>query len=167
MCSDSYLGEASAEFEEFLNWMGTKVDLAGWPSYAGELDTRDNRHGQYSIFATFKDTEIMFHVSTYIPHGENGSIQESLRKKILGHDLVTLVYLEGMNDTFHPPCLTSESPQAFGVVRPAGKTADGKEQFRLAFAARSGVPQFGPPVPCPAVFTKDQYFHDFLLTKRA
>lgn len=45
------------------------------------------------------------------------------------------------------------------VVQPEG------DNFRVAIANKFGVRPFGPPLPSPAVFTKDQ-LGEFLLTKR-
>jgi hypothetical protein len=39
--------------------------------------------------------------------------------------------------------------------------------YMLSVCSRKGVPQFGPPIPNPPIFARNEYFRDFLLTKRA
>ena len=60
----------SKEFDELLDMLGEMVVLEGWEKYDGGLDT--SKHGGatsgiYSRFTKFREYEIMFHVSTYIP----------------------------------------------------------------------------------------------------
>ena len=52
-------------------------------------------------------------------------------------------------------------PRAFADV-----CAFGAEGYKLAVCSRKGVPQFGPPIPNPPTFKHNEYFRDFLLTKR-
>lgn len=69
----------------------------------------------------------------------------------------------------YPPPKFS-SPLASGGSRGHGRlliydaSADG---YKLAVCSRKGVPQFGPPIPNPPTFKHNEYFRDFLLTKRA
>lgn len=86
-----YADDESPEFEDFLQILGRKITLKGWPEYRGGLnvtgtyfilstDTRltslvdvmfstpaDDSTGKHSIYTTWRDYEIMFHVSTYLP----------------------------------------------------------------------------------------------------
>jgi hypothetical protein len=39
--------------------------------------------------------------------------------------------------------------------------------YRLSVSSKDGVPPFGPEVPEPAIFDKDDVFRDFLLCKRS
>jgi len=41
----------------------------------------------------------------------------------------------------------------------------GKKGYRFACCARTGVPQFRPPIPSPPIFESGHYFREFLLTK--
>ena len=157
-----HTGTGSAEFESFLNFLGEKVRLQGWSNYRGDLDVKQNSNGEYSIYTKLRDCEIMFHVATYLPYDEMDP-QQIPRKKYIGNDLVTIVYLEGGN--FQPPCVSGDFLHLFIVVQPC-RGPEGEECFKVALCTRTGVPQFGPPLPCPPIFKKDQYFREFLLTKR-
>ena len=44
--------EASPGYLQFLEWIGQKITLEGWPSYAGGLDTKRNTTGTHTIWCT-------------------------------------------------------------------------------------------------------------------
>ena len=54
------------------------VTLRGWPHYRAGLDVRDDTTGTQSVYTTFLDYEVMFHVSTMLPLGE-GAEQQARR----------------------------------------------------------------------------------------
>jgi RAP1 GTPase activating protein 1 len=58
----------SADFEEFLEFLGDKVPLVGWSKFRGglQVDAAANT-GSHSLYTNFHDFEVMFHVSTYLP----------------------------------------------------------------------------------------------------
>jgi RAP1 GTPase activating protein 1 len=87
----------SPKFEEFLQFLGEKVELKGFQHYAGELDTMNDYNGTHSIYTHWVDFEIMFHVSTYMPLAlvEDEPSQQILsRKRFIGTDSDTfnLIY---------------------------------------------------------------------------
>lgn len=154
--------ESSEAFDRFLELLGDKVTLEGWKGYRGDLDVNQNKNGEYSVYTKLhNEIEVMFHVSTYLPYDAYDP-QQIPRKKYIGNDLVTIVFLEG--DSFHPPCVSGDFLHVFGVVQPC-KTEDGEDGYKLAVCSRKGVPQFGPPIPNPPTFKHNEYFRDFLLTK--
>lgn len=59
---------SSSLFEEFLQILGDKVRLKGFDKYKGGLDTVHDLTGLYSIYTNWRGIEIMFHVSTLLPH---------------------------------------------------------------------------------------------------
>ena len=66
---DMYNNETGSEaFEEFLQTLGQKVTMRGFTKYRAQLDNKTNTTGEYSIYTEHQGTEIMFHVSTYLPH---------------------------------------------------------------------------------------------------
>ncbi|ELR19059.1 GTPase activating Rap/RanGAP domainlike 3, putative [Acanthamoeba castellanii str. Neff] len=133
--------ESSEAFDRFLELLGDKVTLEGWKGYRGDLDVNQNKNGEYSVYTKLhNEIEVMFHVSTYLPYDAYDP-QQIPRKKYIGNDLVTIVFLY--------PC----------------KTEDGEDGYKLAVCSRKGVPQFGPPIPNPPTFKHNEYFRDFLLTK--
>lgn len=51
--------DESPDFQEFLQFIGTKVKLEGFTGYNGGLDVKTNTTGTYSIFSHVQDYEIM------------------------------------------------------------------------------------------------------------
>ena len=47
------LVDGSAKWEEFLEFLGTKVQLQGWQGFSGGLDTHHNTTGEHTIFASW------------------------------------------------------------------------------------------------------------------
>ena len=153
----------SEEFEEFLQLLGDTIELKGWEGFKGDLDVKNNMTGTKSLFTTFRKTDIMFHVSTYLPHSVDDE-QQIARKRCIGNDLSTIIYLEE-GAVFKPPCVSGDFLHIFAAVQPA-TTKEGKPGYRVAFSSRDGVPSYGPIIPKPAIFgSEGGYLRDFLLTK--
>ncbi|CAG8543967.1 9014_t:CDS:2, partial [Racocetra persica] len=86
---------ASPEYERFLNLLGNKIELLGWQRFGGGLDTKTGGSGKYSIYdsGTWKDFEIMYHVSTMLPF-EDKNKHQITRKRHLGN--VEIMCKEGV-----------------------------------------------------------------------
>lgn len=153
----------SEAHDSFLQVLGDRVKLQGYKGYRGDLDVTDNRTGLESVVCNFGNLELMFHVSTLLPFSP-GDPQQIPRKKFIGNDLSTIVFLEE-GATFRPPTVSGDFLHIFAAVQPC-KTKEGRPGYRLAVASRKGVPPFGPLMPKPAIFPAEGlYFRDFLLTK--
>jgi hypothetical protein len=146
-------------FEQFLDCIGQKIDLAGWSGFDGGLDTRKDRTGKRSVFANWKDFDIMFHVSTYLPLG-SGEEKYVEKKKYIGNDMTTIVFLDTQSTAFKPPTLSGDFLHNFIVVHPH---PDGT--FSVSVAARKGTPEFGPVLPAGGLFTLGDQLKEFLLSK--
>ena len=83
--------EASPLFEEFLQILGEKVKLKGFDRYKGGLDTVHDLTGLSSVFTQWRGIEVMFHVSTLLPHEDNDP-QKLQRKRHIGNDIVCVVF---------------------------------------------------------------------------
>lgn len=152
---------ASAEFNKFLSLIGDIIKLEGWNGYKGDLDVVYNKSGIYSLFTNFRNMQIMFHVSTFLPYSELDE-QQIEKKKYIGNDLTTIVFLEE-GAVFKPPIISGDFLHIFAVVQPLIKD---KKFYKLAFCSRNGVPNFGPMLQKPAIYpAEDTYFRDLLLTK--
>jgi len=152
----------SRRFEEFLDFIGEKVPLCGWKKFKAGLDVSNgNLTGTHSIYTRFKNFEIMFHVSPYIPCDESDP-QQIARKKHLGNDVVMIVFKEG-NQPLDPCIFKSQFNHVFAVVQHLQQ--HNETAYRIAFASKPGVHPFGPFLPQPAIFRKCNAFRDFLLTK--
>ncbi|PKU32117.1 signal-induced proliferation-associated 1-like protein 1 isoform x2 [Limosa lapponica baueri] len=66
---------AGPAFEEFLQLLGERVRLKGFEKYRAQLDTKTDSTGTHSLYTTYKDYEIMFHVSTMLPYTPNNKQQ--------------------------------------------------------------------------------------------
>ena len=58
-------------------------------SFKGGLDITSDDTGQESIYASYDNSEIMFHVSTLLPHSHKDT-QQIERKRHIGNDRVAI-----------------------------------------------------------------------------
>jgi len=153
----------SAEFEEFLNVLGKRIELKGWPNFSGGLDVQSNATGTHSDYTKFNDYEIMFHVSTLLPLQPDDK-QRVERKRHIGNDVVVVLFKEG-NLPFDPRRITSHFNHNFIVVQVNEKAKDGTTaSYRIGVANKPNVAPYSPYIPFPPVLTKRE-FREFLLTK--
>ncbi|XP_067128537.1 rap1 GTPase-activating protein 1 isoform X2 [Centruroides vittatus] len=151
----------SPSMDEFLEILGEKVKLKDFKGFRGGLDTHYGQTGEESVYTTFQNCEIMFHVSTLLPFTE-GDVQQLQRKRHIGNDIVAIVFQES-NTPFMPSMVASHFLHAYIVVQVLD--SQNPRKYKVSIAARDDVPFFGPTLPNPAVFTKGAQFRDFLLTK--
>ncbi|XP_074599299.1 uncharacterized protein LOC141853749 [Brevipalpus obovatus] len=159
---------ASPAFEEFLSCLGEKVRLKGFDKYRAGLDNKTDTTGLYSLYSTYNDCEIMFHVSTLLPYTPNNK-QQLLRKRHIGNDIVTIVFQESNAHPFTPMNIRSHFQHVFIIVRTIppepGDNSGGETRYAISVARSKEVPVFGPPIPAENVFTKSKTFTEFLLAK--
>lgn len=155
--------EGSMEFEEFLTLLGDKIQLQGWKEYRGGLNVVDNSTGTHSVYTNWRNYEIMFHVSTYLPYSSADS-QQLERKRHLGNDIVVIIFYDGYT-SYAPNTITSEFNHVFIVIQPV-RTATGL-CYRMGVVTKEGVPPFQPFIPDPHqyLFPHTPAFREFLLTK--
>ncbi|XP_034474125.1 rap1 GTPase-activating protein 1-like isoform X2 [Drosophila innubila] len=154
--------QTSPAFEEFLDVLGQRIRLKEHKGYRGGLDIQNGHTGDTAVYEVFKEREIMFHVSTLLPHTE-GDPQQLQRKRHIGNDIVAIVFQE-TNTPFSPDMIASHFLHAFIVVQPLEPNTP-HTRYKVSVTARDDVPFFGPTLPSPAVFRKGQEFKEFLLTK--
>ncbi|XP_077552154.1 signal-induced proliferation-associated 1-like protein 2 [Haemaphysalis longicornis] len=154
---------AGPAFEEFLEMLGHKVRLKGFQNYRAGLDNKTDTTGLYSVYSTYEDCEIMFHVSTMLPYTPSNK-QQLLRKRHIGNDIVTLVFQEPRALPFTPKNIRSHFQHVFIIVR-AIEPCTSKTRYSVAVSRSKEVPVFGPPIPEGATFAKSKKFTDFILAK--
>ncbi|XP_072121770.1 signal-induced proliferation-associated 1-like protein 1 isoform X5 [Mobula birostris] len=154
---------AGPAFEEFLQLLGEKVRLKGFGKYRAQLDTKTDSTGTHSLYTTYKDYEIMFHVSTLLPYTPNNK-QQLLRKRHIGNDIVTIVLQEPGALPFTPKNIRSHFQHVFVIVRVHSPCTE-NVCYSVAVARSKDVPAFGPPIPKGVTFPKSTVFRDFLLAK--
>uniref|UniRef100_A0A8C6ZD68 RAP1 GTPase activating protein 2 n=1 Tax=Nothoprocta perdicaria TaxID=30464 RepID=A0A8C6ZD68_NOTPE len=152
----------SPAFKNFLSLLGDTITLQDFKGFRGGLDVSHGQTGAESVFTTFRDREIMFHVSTKLPFTE-GDTQQLQRKRHIGNDIVALIFQEE-NTPFVPDMIASNFLHAYVVVQLENPQAE-SPSYRVSVTAREDVPSFGPPLPSPPVFHKSPEFREFLLTK--
>ncbi|KAM9168579.1 LOW QUALITY PROTEIN: signal-induced proliferation-associated 1-like protein 3 [Mergus octosetaceus] len=155
--------DAGPAFEEFLSLLGEKVCLKAFSKYAAQLDTKTDSTGTHSLYTTYQDYEIMFHVSTMLPYTPNNR-QQLLRKRHIGNDIVTIIFQEPGALPFTPQNVRSHFQHVFIIVRAHSPCTD-NVCYSVAVTRSKDVPPFGPPIPNGVTFRKSDVFRDFLLAK--
>ncbi|KAG6926309.1 signal induced proliferation associated 1 like 3 [Chelydra serpentina] len=161
---EMYNNEAAGPaFEEFLSLVGEKVCLKAFSKYAAQLDTKTDSTGTHSLYTTYQDYEIMFHVSTLLPYTLNNR-QQLLRKRHIGNDIVTIIFQEPGALPFTPQNIRSHFQHVFIIVRVHSPCTD-NVCYSVAVTRSKDAPPFGPPIPSGVTFRKSDIFRDFLLAK--
>uniref|UniRef100_A0A0N4Z8W4 Rap-GAP domain-containing protein n=1 Tax=Parastrongyloides trichosuri TaxID=131310 RepID=A0A0N4Z8W4_PARTI len=155
--------KSTPAFEEFLEFLGTRVRLKGFDQYKGGLDTKADTTGTHSIYTEYQAHEIMFHISTMLPFTPNNK-QQLLRKRHIGNDMVTIIFQEPGALPFSPITVRSHFQHVFIIVRVNNPCTD-NVTYTIAVSRAKDVPTFGPVIPSNATFGKSTEFHDFLITK--
>ena len=152
--------EHSESFDKFLHILGKRIRLKDFDGFRGGLDTCNGQTGEYSVYESYKNREIMFHVSTLLPFSKSDQ-QQLERKRHIGNDIVAIVYQED-NTPFAPDMIASNFLHAFIVVQKIGATS----KYRVSVTARKDVPNFGPPISSDSIYDEsDPAFKDWLLSK--
>jgi RAP1 GTPase activating protein 1 len=118
--------DASDEYKEFLEFLGDRVKLQGFTGYSGGLDTINNYSGTHSVYAKYDSSEIMFHVSTLLPHTPTNPVQIE-RKKHIGNDRLMIVFKDG-DEPYAPNTLKSKQTQVVILIQPT-KTPPPQDQL--------------------------------------
>ncbi|XP_055520752.1 signal-induced proliferation-associated 1-like protein 2 [Leucoraja erinacea] len=154
---------AGPAFDEFLNLLGQRVKLKGFEKYRAQLDNKTDSTGTHSLYTTYQEYEIMFHVSTMLPYTANNS-QQLLRKRHIGNDIVTIVFQEPGAGPFTPKTIRSHFQHVFLVVQVHNPCTE-QVSYSVAITCSKDIPEFGPFFPKEAAFSGTPTFREFLLAK--
>uniref|UniRef100_A0A8C4YG30 Signal induced proliferation associated 1 like 2 n=1 Tax=Gopherus evgoodei TaxID=1825980 RepID=A0A8C4YG30_9SAUR len=154
---------AGPAFEEFLDLLGQRVRLKGFSKYRAQLDNKTDSTGTHSLYTTYKDYELMFHVSTMLPCMPSNR-QQLLRKRHIGNDIVTIVFQEPGALPFTPKNIRSHFQHVFVIVKVHNPCTE-NVCYSVGVSRSKDVPPFGPPIPKGVTFPKSAVFRDFLLAK--
>lgn len=161
---DMYNNEdAGPAFNEFLETIGKKVRLKGFDFYKAGLDNKTDSTGTHSVYTTFQDCEIMFHVSSMLPFTPNNR-QQLLRKRHIGNDIVTIVFQEPGAAPFSPKNIRSQFQHVFIIVQVVNPCKH-NTCYRVAVSRSKEVPVFGPPIRESGFYQKNKNFTNMLLAK--
>jgi len=152
-------------YHRFLEILGEKVKMSGFNGYLAGLDNKTNTTGPYSIASTWNEYQIMYHVSTLLPHSQTED-QQVQKKRHIGNDIVMVVFQEEGSEVFEPTCVKTNFIQIIIVVRVL-KNAVSPEStyYRVTVAKQCDVPNFGPPLPYPPIFKHGFEFRQWLMRK--
>ena len=76
-----------------MDLIGERINLQGWDKFKGGLDVKGTTTGTQSYYATFRQSEVMFHVCSLLPLRSYDPSQIE-RKKRLGGDKVLVLFTE-------------------------------------------------------------------------
>lgn len=155
--------DSGAAFNEFLESIGKVVRLKGFQNYKAGLDTKTDSTGTHSVYATYSNCEIMFHVSTMLPYTPNNR-QQLLRKRHIGNDIVTIIFQEPGARPFTPKNIRSQFQHVFIIVRVINPCSEGT-LYHVAVTRSKELSIFGPPLKSNAIYPKGKKFTEFLLSK--
>lgn len=166
---ESILGnkEESPLFTEFLDLLGDRITLKGFDRYKGGLDTVHNLTGTESVYTMWRNIEIMFHVSTMLPHEENDP-QKLQKKRHIGNDIVCVAFIESDDTLFWPGCIKSYFLHTFITVRTSPKPLkeNEKRKYSVSCVCRNEVQYaFKPYLVEQDEFYKSDFFREWLLVK--
>lgn len=103
----------------------------------------------------------MFHVATLMPNNENSEDLKLEKKRHVGNDVVTIVFLDS-GASFDPTSIRTQYTQAFLLVSPMKH--NNRLYFRMQVVSRDGIGSFGPSMPA-CLFPRSQETRSFILTK--
>ncbi|KNC46325.1 uncharacterized protein AMSG_02777 [Thecamonas trahens ATCC 50062] len=145
--------EHDDEFCNFVDTLGTHVDLCGWEGFSGGLDIKGGQTGAFSVCTRISHRDIMFKVAPYIPSalGSDSPAIATRKSHVLGAPAL-IVFLERANDCFDPSVLDGQhgaaATQVVVVVSPHPKAPGTLLTYQLAWRAGNGL--FGS-LPDPRV----------------
>lgn len=149
----------SSEFVKFYEAMGNKIQLKDWKGFRGGLDVKTGSTGTESIHTVEFGKEIMFHVSTLLPYSKENP-QQLERKRHLGNDICNIVFQDDSSTLFKPELIKSQFNHIFAVV-----SLVAPDKYTLKVYTKASVPEYGPALPNPPVFTDMKELRKFLLVK--
>ncbi len=91
------------------------MNLKNFKGFRGGLDT-SNESCEHSIYEQHEDSEIMFHVSTMLPHSKTDT-QHLEKKRHIGNDKVAIIF-QDIDTPFSPSTIKSKLLHVFLIIQP-------------------------------------------------
>ncbi|KAI9033612.1 hypothetical protein CLU79DRAFT_724566 [Phycomyces nitens] len=151
----------SGPCEQFLEMMGSRVELKGYGGYAAGLDTQTGESGEVSYVSSWENKNIMYHVGPLMPLNHTDR-QQVNRKKYIGNDIVCLVFLEDPEAIFDPNQVHSQFLHVYVLISP--ETTQDKQMWRVQVMANKKIADFGPWLPSPPLLNTNELY-SFLTLK--
>jgi hypothetical protein len=101
---------------DFLDILADRVRLKGFQKYRGDLDIKEDLHGEHSYYAVHQNHEIMFNVAPLVP-STKANRQCVERKGLVGNAFVCIVFQEA-GAVFSPDFISGKVTQIYITVQP-------------------------------------------------
>lgn len=105
-----------ASLSRFLDLISKRVTLKGFSKFRGDLDTKDDLHGEHSYYTEYENHEIMFNVAPMIPSSKAGG-QYIERKGLIGNAFVCIIFQEP-GAVFTPDLISGRVTQIYIIIEP-------------------------------------------------
>ncbi|XP_034530541.1 ral GTPase-activating protein subunit alpha-1 isoform X3 [Notolabrus celidotus] len=125
----------SQDYEDFVSGLGWEVDLTTHCGFMGGLQ-RNRSTGQTTPYYATSTTEVIYHVSTRMPHDQDHNLTKKLRH--LGNDEVHIVWSEHSRD-YRRGIIPTEFGDVLIVIYPMKN-----HMYSIHILKKPEVPFFGP-----------------------
>ncbi|XP_071327332.1 ral GTPase-activating protein subunit alpha-1 isoform X5 [Trachinotus anak] len=127
--------KGSQAYEDFVSGLGWEVDLTTHCGFMGGLQ-RNRSTGQTTPYYATSTTEVIYHVSTRMPHDQDHNLTKKLRH--LGNDEVHIVWSEHSRD-YRRGIIPTEFGDVLIVIYPMKN-----HMYSIHILKKPEVPFFGP-----------------------
>ena len=143
---------------DFLQILADRVRLKGFEKYRGDLDTKNDLHGEYSYYTQYHNHEMMFNISPMIPSTHtNGQCVK--RKGLVANSFVCIVFQEP-DAVFIPDFISGKVTQIYITVQPM--IWEDKLHYKIGIWHRNELTSLIDPPG--GIIENDETFRDYFLT---
>ncbi|XP_053701668.1 ral GTPase-activating protein subunit alpha-1 isoform X3 [Synchiropus splendidus] len=125
----------SQAYEDFVSGLGWEVDLTTHCGFMGGLQ-KNRSTGQTTPYYATSTTEVVFHVSTRMPHDQDHNLTKKLRH--LGNDEVHIIWSEHSRD-YRRGIIPTEFGDVLIIIYPMKN-----HMYSIHILKKPEVPFFGP-----------------------
>uniref|UniRef100_A0A3B3DFU3 Ral GTPase activating protein catalytic subunit alpha 1 n=1 Tax=Oryzias melastigma TaxID=30732 RepID=A0A3B3DFU3_ORYME len=125
----------SQAYEDFVSGLGWEVDLTTHCGFMGGLQ-RNRSTGQTTPYYATSTTEVIYHVSTRMPHDQDQNLTKKLRH--LGNDEVHIIWSEHSRD-YRRGIIPTEFGDVLIIIYPMKN-----HMYSIHILKKPEVPFFGP-----------------------
>lgn len=154
-----------------------------WFSHSSSYLSSANRDGIHSVYTTYGNFEIMYHVAPCIKGDDHvcwilvASLTSQInRKRFVGNDPVVIVFLEaGATLPFNISAMPSRMNRVFIIVKalpllhgyaiyPSQRLIFARQRrYEVSISRKQDVPQFGPALTYPPVYILNEEFYNLFM----
>jgi hypothetical protein len=143
---------------DFLDLLADRVRLKGFQKYRGDLDIKEDLHGEHSYHTVYQNHEIMFNVAPLVP-STKANQQCIERKGLVGNAFVCIVFQEA-GAIFSPDFISGKVTQIYITVQPL--MHDDELYYKIGIWRRNDITSvLDPP---GGIYKCDKSFLPYFLT---